>query len=234
MLKPMLILLLALPAPVLAAAADEKQREKRVCKREAATGSLVQAKRTCLTKKEWRGRVGWAPTNASFESFVTALRKLRGEDAAKQWLEGMVANDTKTFPNNITIRDAIANGELDVGIINHYYVAEAYASEGRDYPVGLFYPPKGDPGALVNVSGAGILATTKRRPQAEKLVRYLLDQQAQEYFARDTKEYPLAAGVKPDPGLRPLDEIQQPEGLDLSELGDLKTTVELLQDTGAL
>ena len=63
-----------------------------------------------LTDERWKGRVGWAPTNASFESFVTALRKLRGEDVARDWLEGMVANDTKAFPNNITIRDAIANG----------------------------------------------------------------------------------------------------------------------------
>ena len=84
------------------------------------------------------------------------------------------------------------------------------------------------------MSGAGILATTERRPQAERFIRYLLDEGAQEFFARDTKEYPLAAGVKPDPGLRPLDEIQQPKGLDLSELGDLKTTVELLQETEAL
>jgi iron(III) transport system substrate-binding protein len=187
-----------------------------------------------LTDEKWKGRVGWAPTNASFETFVTALRKLRGEDVARDWLEGMVANDTKTFPNNITIRDAIANGELDLGIINHYYVAEAYAAEGRDYPVGLFYPPKGDPGALVNVSGAGILATTERRPAAEKFVRYMLDRTAQEFYARTVKEYPLAAGVKPDPGLKPLDDIQQPEGIDLSALGDLKATVELLQETGAL
>ena len=187
-----------------------------------------------LTDEEFKGRVGWAPTNASFETFVTALRKLRGEDVAREWLEGMVANDTKPFPNNIAVRDAIASGEIDMGIINHYYVAEAVAEEGRDYPVGLFFPPKGDPGALVNASGIAMLGGTERTDQAMKLIRYLLSKPAQEDFARRLKEYPLAAGVQPDPGLRPIDDIQQPEGLDLTELDDLKGTVELIQDAGAL
>ena len=187
-----------------------------------------------LTDKKWKGRIGWAPTNASFETFVTALRKLRGEDAARDWLEGMVANDTKVYPNNIAVRDAIANGEVDAGLINHYYVAEAYAAEGRDYPVGLFYPPDGDPGGMVNNSGIAILAGSERTDQANRLIEYLLSKKGQEFFARKLKEYPLAAGVEPDPGLRPLEEIQQPTGLDLSELDDLKTTVELIQDSGAL
>ena len=186
-----------------------------------------------LTDPEWKGKVGWAPTNASFETFVTALRKLEGDDGARKWLEGMIENDTKPFPNNIAVRDAIANGEVDLGLINHYYVAEAVAKEGADYPVGLYHPPAGDPGSLVNVSGAGILASSERQEQARQLLEYLLGRTGQEYFARTLKEYPVAAGVEPDPGLKPLDEIQQPD-LDLSDLDDLQATVKLIQDTGAL
>jgi iron(III) transport system substrate-binding protein len=186
-----------------------------------------------LTDPKWKGKVGWAPTNASFESFVTALRKIRGDDGAREWLEGMVANEPKTFPNNIAARDAIANGEVDLALINHYYVAEAVASEGPDYPVGLFHPPGGDPGSLVNVSGAGILESSGRKEQARQLVEYLLGRTGQEFFARKLKEYPLAAGVRPDEGLKPLDEIQQPD-VDLSDLDDLQATVKLIQDSGAL
>jgi iron(III) transport system substrate-binding protein len=186
-----------------------------------------------FTDARWKGRLGWAPTNPSFESFVTALRVTKGEDVAKRWLEGIVANDAKAYPNNIAVRDAIANGEIEAGFINHYYVAEAYASEGRDYPVGLYYPPKGDPGALVNVSGAAVLASSERQAAARRFVDWLLARDAQEFFARDTKEYPLAAGVRPDRGLRPLGEIEQPD-IDLADLADLKRTVELIQEAGAL
>ena len=187
-----------------------------------------------LTDEKWRGRLGWAPTNASFESFVTALRKLEGDDVARTWLEGMVDNDTKVFTNNIAVRDAIANGEIDAGIINHYYVAEAVAEEGPDYPVGLFYPPNGDPGGMVNAAGVGILTGSDRQEQALELVRFLLSREAQEFFATETKEYPLAAGVQPEQELKPLKDIQQPEGLDLSDLDDLAGTVELIQESGAL
>jgi iron(III) transport system substrate-binding protein len=186
-----------------------------------------------LVDEKWKGRVGWAPTNPSFESFVTALRKLRGEDAAKAWLEGMVANDTKAFKNNIAVRDAIANGEVDVGLINHYYVAEAVAEEGNDYPVDVFFPPGGDPGSLVNVAGAAVVASSEKQAQARELIEYLLGKTGQEYFADKTKEYPLAAGVRPDPALHPLASIEQPD-IDLSDLDGLQESVELIRDSGAL
>jgi iron(III) transport system substrate-binding protein len=186
-----------------------------------------------LTDEKWKGRVGWAPTNPSFESFITALRKLRGDDVARKWLEGMVANDPKVFDANIPVRDAIANGEIDVGLINHYYVAEAVAEEGNDYPVGVFFPPGGDPGSLVNVAGVAILESSDKKPEAQKLVDYLLSKTGQEYFADKTKEYPLSAGVRPDPALHPLSSIEQPD-IDLSDLDDLKGSVEMIRDSGAL
>lgn len=145
----------------------------------------------------------------------------------------MVANDTRAYPNNIAVRDAIANGEIDAGLINHYYVAEAVAAEGADYPVGLYFPPGGDPGSLVNVSGAAILASSERKEQAQRFIEYLLDRTGQTYFADETKEYPLAAGVRPDPSLTPLSDIEQPD-IDLSDLDDLKGSIELIQDAGAL
>jgi iron(III) transport system substrate-binding protein len=182
---------------------------------------------------EWKGRVGWAPTNPSFESFVTAMRRLHGEDRARTWLEDMVANDTRAYPNNIAVRDAIANGEIDIGLINHYYVAEAVAAEGEDYPVGVFSPPGGDVGALVNVSGAAILNASEKDAEARRFIDYLLGKSGQEYFANVTKEYPLAAGVQPDPALTPLDEIQAPR-IDLADLAGLQETVKLLQETEAL
>jgi iron(III) transport system substrate-binding protein len=184
-----------------------------------------------LTDEQWKGRVGWAPTNASFQGYVTALRLVEGEDVAKKWLEDMVANDAQVFDSNVPIRDAIAKGEIDVGLINHYYVAEAQAKD-PDYPVKVHYPRE-DLGSLVNVSGVGVLASSKHKAKAIEFVRTMLGRPAQEYFADSSKEYPLIAGVAPAKELTPLDEIPSPD-IDLANLGDLEGTLELMRETGAL
>lgn len=186
-----------------------------------------------LTAQRWKGKVGWAPTNASFQSFVTALRRTEGEGVAEDWLQAMKENDTQVYENNVAIRDAVAKGEIQVGLINHYYVAEAVAEEGDDYPVGVFEPPAGDPGALVNVAGAAVVKGSDHEDAARDFIEFLLSREAQEYFAKETKEYPLAAGVKAEASLIPLDSIEQPE-VDLSDLDDLQGTVDLLEETGVL
>ena len=186
-----------------------------------------------FTAPRWRGKVGWAPTNASFEGFVTAMRKTEGEAGAERWLRAMKDNDAQAYENNIAIRDAVAKGEIEIGLINHYYVAEARAKEGPDYPVGVFAPPGGDPGALVNVAGAGVVTGSKHAERARDFISFLLSAEAQRYFSERTKEYPLAAGVKPERGLIPLDSIKQPE-VDLADLSDLQGTIDLLERTGVL
>jgi len=184
-----------------------------------------------LTDERWRGRVGWAPTNASLQGYVTALRAVEGEEVAREWLEGMVANDVQAYESNIPVRDAIAAGEIDVGLINHYYVAEAKA-EDPDYPVEVHYPPQGL-GSLVNTTGVGILASSDEPDEALDFVRYLVSKPAQRYFAESSKEYPLIAGVEADPTLLPLERIPAPQ-VELSALSDVAGTVELMQETGAL
>ena len=186
-----------------------------------------------LTADRWKGKVGWAPTNASFQAFVTALRRTEGEDRAARWLRDMRDNDVQVYENNVAIRDAVAKGEIDAGLINHYYVAEARAQEGPSYPVEIYEPPGGDPGALVNAAGAAVLKSSDVSEEAQRFVRFLLSEEAQRYFADQTKEYPLAAGVKPAAGLVPLGRIQQPD-VDLSDLADLQGTVDLLERTGVL
>ena len=186
-----------------------------------------------FTDDRWKAKLGWAPTNASFQSFVTALRKTEGEAAAEEWLREMKDNDAQVYENNVAIRDAVANGEIEVGLINHYYVAEAVAEEGDDYPVGVFEPPAGDPGALVNVAGAGVIRGSDNEDAAREFIEFLLSREAQEYFAEETKEYPLTAGVDAEAGLLPLGSIEQPD-VDLSDLDDLEGTVDLLEKTEVL
>ena len=184
-----------------------------------------------LTADAWRGRVGWAPTNASLQGYITALRLVEGEDVAKKWLEDMVANDVKAYDGNIPVRDAIAKGEIDLGLINHYYVAEAVA-EDPDYPVKVHFPPK-DLGSLINVAGVGVLASSEHKTQAIEFVRAMLAKPAQTYFAESSKEYPLISGVPAPKELTPLEDIPAPD-IDLAKLGDLPGTLKLMRETGAL
>ena len=186
-----------------------------------------------LTEPEWEGRIGWAPTNGSFQAFVTALRLSEGDEAAREWLEAMDDNGTEAFADNSSIRDAIAAGEIDLGLINHYYVAQAQAEEGTDYPVEVHFPRGGDVGALVNVAGAGILAASDQQDAAGEFVAFLLSPKTQQYFAEETKEYPLIEGVKADPRVVPLKEIEQPR-IDLSNLDDLQGSLTVIEESGAL
>ena len=185
-----------------------------------------------FTDPEWAGRIGWAPTNGSFQSFVTALREIEGEDRAREWLEGIQANEPRVYEGNNPALDAVIAGEVDVAFINHYYLMQRL-EEDPDATAANYFLTDGDPGALVNVAGVGILNTAENDEAARQLVEFLLSEPAQEYFAAEIKEYPLIEGVEPDAEMPALDEIGTPE-IDLSDLSDLEGTLELLQEIGIL
>ncbi|MCW3012233.1 MAG: extracellular solute-binding protein family 1 [Solirubrobacterales bacterium] len=183
-----------------------------------------------FTKPEWKGRIGFPPPNASFQAFVSAMRLEAGEERTKAWLEGIKANDPTLLENNIQTEEAIAAGEIDVGFVNHYYLAELKLEKPR-FPVANHFMAKGDPGALVNVAGVGILEH-EDTADAQKLVDFLLGTEAQEFFAQKTFEYPLVTGVAPPADLPALADLQGPE-IELGKLGDeLRGTLELLDEVG--
>jgi iron(III) transport system substrate-binding protein len=185
-----------------------------------------------LTGPEWEGRVSWAPTNGSFQAFVTAMRVTEGDDAAREWLEGMIANDVQVFENNASQVEAVGRGEVDVALVNHYYLAR-FTAEDPDFPVANKYLP-GDIGGLVNVAGVGILENTDQPQATEEFVRFLLGQEVQDFFGTETneKEFPAVTGIEAA-GLPTTDELDPP-AIDLSDLEDLQGTLTLLQETGAL
>ncbi len=186
-----------------------------------------------FTDPQWQGRIGWVPTNGSFQAFVTAMRVLEGEERTRAWLEGIIANDPVVYPNNPAALQGTAIGEVDVAFINHYYLFRALEEEGEGFGADITFLPGGDAGSLVNVAGAGILQTSDNRDAAERLIAFLLSEEAQQYFSEETFEYPLVAGVQPDPRLPSLADLQTPD-LDLTNLSDLNGTLLLLQEVGAL
>lgn len=187
-----------------------------------------------LTDPQWAGKVGIAPTNGSFQAFVTAMRVSQGEEKTKQWLENLMANDVQTFENNLAILDAVNAGTIELGLANHYYwyeKADEIGAENMAAENAAFAP--GDPGNLVNVAGAAVLPTGADNDASAKFVTFLLSDPAQEYFAQQTAEYPLVSSVERREGLPPLSQIDGPD-LTLDQLADLRGTQELLLQVGLL
>lgn len=187
-----------------------------------------------LLNVQWKGKIGFAPTNASWQSFVTALRVLRGEDGAEKWLTGFAANEPVAYEKNAVVRDAVNSGEVALGLSNHYYLYEKIKAEGADAVVAKnHYLRDGDAGSLVNVAGAGILATSGNVAGAQAFIDYLLSRAGQEFFANTTFEYPLITDVAPYEGLPSLEELNAPT-IDLADLKTLEATQELLARVGLL
>ncbi|MEU6643316.1 iron ABC transporter substrate-binding protein [Saccharomonospora sp. NPDC046836] len=182
---------------------------------------------------KWRGKIGFAPTNASWQSFVTGLRVLRGDDGAREWLTAFAANDPQSYKNNGAVLDAIDSGQISLGLVNHYYWYERVAERGRDaVTTQLHFVSGNDPLALVNVAGAGVLAGNDSSDAAVSAVRFLLSEQAQRYYADTTAEYPVTPGVtSTEHDLPALSDVQSPD-IDLSQLASLQETLAMLQEVG--
>lgn len=187
-----------------------------------------------LTADEYEGRVGWAPTNGSFQAHVTALRELVGDDSTRAWLEAMQANNPKSYPRNAAIVQAIADGEIDFGLPNHYYLLR-FKDDDAAFPVEQTFFADGDAGNLINVAGVGILQSSERKDAALQFVEFLLSEGAQEYFGSETKEYPVLDGIATDEALPQRDRLNELRpAVEFTELGDLQSTLQLMREAGIL
>jgi iron(III) transport system substrate-binding protein len=185
-----------------------------------------------LVRPEYEAAVAVAPTNASFQDFVTAMRSTEGDDAARDWLEGMAANRSPAYADNSSIVAAVGRGEIPMGLVNHYYNYRAL-EEDPDVPSANYVFPSGDLGSLLISSTVSVLGSADDAERAARFVEFLLTPDAQRYFSEETFEYPLVEGAEPAAELPPLDERS---GLvvELSELGDLRATAQMIEDSGLL
>ena len=185
-----------------------------------------------MVDPKWSGKIGVAPTNASFLSFVTAMRVEKGEDYTKEWLKKLADNQPKTYEKNTGILEAVESGEVSVGLINHYYWYQEASEKGKDnLKSALKYGKAGDLAALVNVTGVGIINSAADNPQALEFVKFLLSEEGQNYFVTETYEYPLVKGIKAPESLPALDDSSNPD-FDLSELSSVDETAALIDEAG--
>ena len=193
----------------------------------------IPTKMEDFTKPEWKGRIGWAPTNGSFQAMVTAMRVVWGEEKTREWLLGIQANEPKVYPKNTPTVAAAEAGEVDIAFVNHYYLYRFLAEEGEDFGARNHHVADGGPGGIILVAGGGILKSAENKDNAERFFNFMLSRVAQQYFAGQTYEYPLVDGVKTNRLLTPLDEINNPD-IDMASLEDLAGTQMLLRDLGIL
>lgn len=187
-----------------------------------------------LTEPQWRGRVGIAPTNASFQAFVTAMRVQHGDEVARDWLAGIAANDPQIRERNGQIVADINEGRLDVGLVNHYYLYERAREDGvpvEELAARNYMFPDGDTGALVNVSGVGVLSHAAEDADVQAFVDYLLSTAGQTYFTEQTSEYPMTGAVTVPVGLPALSQLRVPD-VDLNDLDTLDQTVAMITEAG--
>ncbi len=183
-----------------------------------------------LTAPEFEGRVGVAPSNSSFQDFITVMRQVEGDDVAADWLQGMADNESPTYADNSSIIDAVARGEVPMGLVNHYYNYR-YLLENPDVPSVNHVFPDGDIGALLLASTVSVLEPSSN-DQAIELVEYLQSDESQQYFVDNESEYPLIGDVPAPEGLPTLDELQVPS-YDIQALGEgLRETVEMISESG--
>lgn len=182
----------------------------------------------------WKGKFGYAPTETDFQPVLTAVIKLKGVDVAKQWLAGLKAN-AKVYPDNETLVAAVNSGEVATGLIEHYYWYRLQHELGpAKITSALHYFGPGDPDSLVDVSGAGVLASSKHAAAAQKFLAYLVSKPGQTIIGTsDSYEYPLGSGVTTSEPLRPFDQLHPP-ALTVADLGDGRSSLAMLQQAGLL
>jgi iron(III) transport system substrate-binding protein len=188
-----------------------------------------------FVEPEWRGRIGWAPTNGSFQAMLTGMRAVWGEEETREWLRGIQANNPVVYSNNTSTVTGVAAGEVAVGFVNHYYLYNFLAQEGEGFKARNYFLPDGGPASLIMVSGVGILQTAPNAANAQRFVEFMLSVPAQQYFASRTNEYPVVDGIQLPPGLPPLAEIDAlAVDINLSDLADLSGTAQMLSELGIL
>jgi iron(III) transport system substrate-binding protein len=184
-----------------------------------------------VTGPAYRGKVAVAPSNGSFQDFVSAMRQLAGEDRTRAWLAAMAGNDSPVYANNNAIVEAVGRGEVPMGLVNHYYNYR-FKAENPGQPTANHVFADGDLGSLAIPSTVSALAGTDKADEARRFIDFLLSTPSQEYFRDQTFEYPLASGVRPSAGLPPLEPAKLPR-VDIDKLGaELTGTVEMIRASG--
>jgi iron(III) transport system substrate-binding protein len=188
-----------------------------------------------LARPEWKGKIGIAPSDGDFLPVVSAVIAMKGEAGALQWLKGLKTN-AQIFDDDEGVVAAVNRGGVATGVVNNYYWARLHVQLGDSATRSAIYHfGNGDVGALVNVSGAAVMKSSQNQEAGQRFLAYLVSERAQDLMAKSHVgfEYPLRAGVAPDPLLKPFDQLSPP-ALTIEQLGDDSKAAKLMRQAGLL
>lgn len=186
-----------------------------------------------LAKPEWKGRWAASPSGADFQAIVSAMLALKGEKATLEWLKAMKTNFT-AYKGNSTVMKAVNAGQIDGGVIYHYYRFVDQAKTGENSKnTQLYYFKHKDPGAFVSISGGGVLASSKHQQQAQEFIKWITGKAGQDILrTNDAFEYAVGVNAPSNPKLVPLKDLDAP-AVEPSSLNS-KKVVELMTEAGLL
>ena len=185
-----------------------------------------------LANPKWAGKLGIAPGETDFQPIITSIADTYGSPAALAWLKGVKANaGSHDYPDNETLTSEVNSGQVEIGLINHYYWYRLRAGLGASaVHSALHFFAAGDPGYVLDVSGAGILASSTHQASAQKFLAFMVSAAGQRIIAQsDSFEYPLRPGVAANPELPPLSSLHPDPADTIAKLGDGSTALQLLQ-----
>ncbi|GKV89581.1 iron ABC transporter substrate-binding protein [Pectobacterium carotovorum] len=186
-----------------------------------------------LAKPEWKGRWAASPSGADFQAIVSAYLELKGEKATQEWLKGMKENFT-AYKGNSTVMKAVNAGQIDSGVIYHYYrfVDQAKTGENSNNTK-LYYFKHKDPGAFVSISGGGVLASSKHAEEAQAFIQWITGKSGQEVLRTNNAfEYAVGVNAASNDKLVPLKDLDAPK-VDAAKLNS-KKVVDLMTQAGLL
>ncbi|MBN3054539.1 iron ABC transporter substrate-binding protein [Pectobacterium brasiliense] len=186
-----------------------------------------------LAKPEWKGRWAASPSGADFQAIVSAYLELKGEQATQAWLKGMKENFT-AYKGNSTVMKAVNAGQIDSGVIYHYYRFVDQAKTGENSTnTKLYYFKHKDPGAFVSISGGGVLASSKHAKDAQAFIKWITGKSGQEVLrTNDAFEYAVGVNAASNDKLVPLKDLDAPK-VDAAKLNS-KKVVDLMTQAGLL
>ncbi|PAN91811.1 iron ABC transporter substrate-binding protein [Enterobacter cloacae] len=186
-----------------------------------------------LAKPEWKGRWAASPSGADFQAIVSAMLALKGEQATLEWLKAMKANFV-AYKGNSTVMKAVNAGQIDGGVIYHYYRFVDQSKTGENSKnTQLYYFKHQDPGAFVSLSGGGVLASSKHKAQAQAFIKYITGKEGQESLRTNNAfEYAVGVNAASNPKLVPLKDLDAPK-VEPSTLNSRKV-IELMTQAGLL
>ena len=186
-----------------------------------------------LAKPEWKGRWAASPSGADFQAIVSAMLALKGEQATLEWLKAMKANFV-AYKGNSTVMKAVNAGQIDGGVIYHYYRFVDQSKTGENSKnTQLYYFKHQDPGAFVSLSGGGVLASSKHKAQAQAFIKYITGKEGQESLRTNNAfEYAVGVNAASNPKLVPLKDLDAPK-VEPSTLNS-KKVIELMTQAGLL